>query len=171
MSFLSPLSSPLRRLCIYHRLSSYSAAFYLSMSDTAKTGSKRELSTSPSPVTYTKKARSQSPIVEEIGRAEENEKKTQNGITAVGRLPKGVKKYRKKLTNIEHCSHDDVHWREIIKLLGGNVVEKAIGEGIEFDAPFSVHEEVILTISQVSSNGKLLQIYRCMIAYDAYHDR
>ena len=59
----------------------------------------------------------------------------------------------KKLTNIEPCSHDDVHWHEICELLGQNVVDEATESDTLFDSPFTFKEEIELKISRISSNG------------------
>lgn len=67
---------------------------------------------------------------------------------------KATRKRQKRLTNIEPCSHDDVHWKEVVNLLGQDVVNKAKEDGTEFDTPFSFLEELELKISCLSSNGQ-----------------
>lgn len=110
----------------------------------SKSGAKREISPPIETPMSAKKPRSQSPVLT-IGQA---------GYASKG-LPKGVKKYRRKMANVEPCSHDDIHWREVVKLLSKSYTDSAIGDGTDFDAPFSIHEELELMVTRVSSNGEL----------------
>lgn len=61
------------------------------------------------------------------------------------------------MIDIEPCSHDDVHWREVISLLGQDAVDAAMKEEMELEAPFELHEELELEISRLSSHGETFQ--------------
>ncbi len=65
--------------------------------------------------------------------------------------PKRSKK--KKRTLIVSGSSEDVISREVVALLGKELVEKAEADGIEWESPFGFREEVELTISSISSSG------------------
>ncbi|KAJ3988749.1 S-adenosyl-L-methionine-dependent methyltransferase [Lentinula detonsa] len=54
----------------------------------------------------------------------------------------------------EACSPEDVRWKDIVSLLGQDVVNKAVEDGIEFDSPFPFKSEVELEVKTISSNGE-----------------
>lgn len=67
---------------------------------------------------------------------------------------KRSQKRRQKRADLpELCSTEDVLWRDIIALLGKDVVDSALEEGSEFDSPFEFHQEVELQISGICSSG------------------
>lgn len=67
---------------------------------------------------------------------------------------KRAKKHReKKLGLPEPCSAEDVVWRDIIAVLGQDVVDQALEEGTEFDSPFEFHQELEIEVSSICSNG------------------
>ncbi|THV03367.1 tRNA methyltransferase [Dendrothele bispora CBS 962.96] len=85
--------------------------------------------------------------------AEEKARKKQNE-----RSRKLAKKNAKKLKKArEHlpdqCSPEDVQWRDIVELLGQDVVDSAVEEGTEFQSPFAFHEEVELEVKAICPNG------------------
>ncbi|KAF8061735.1 S-adenosyl-L-methionine-dependent methyltransferase [Lyophyllum atratum] len=64
---------------------------------------------------------------------------------------------REKKTDLpELCSTEDVLWRDVIAVLGQDVVDKALEEGTEFDSPFEFHQEVELEISSICSSGEAI---------------
>lgn len=64
------------------------------------------------------------------------------------------KKKRRKLTELDPGSPDDVLWHEIQILLGEDVVQDAIGRSVELKAPFDFGHEMEVTIAELSSSGK-----------------
>lgn len=114
-------------------------------------GGKRDLSP-PAEQALEKKARSRSPESQHvIGPASSTKPKAKQ-------QKQGGKRRLKKLTNIEPCSHDDVHWHEVCELLGQDAVDDATEEGTLFESPFAFREEVELHISRLSSNGSFSEI-------------
>jgi len=67
------------------------------------------------------------------------------------RPPRRSKK--KKKTQVESGSSEDVIAKDVIALLGKEIVEKAEANGIEWESPFGFREEVELTVSSISSSG------------------
>ncbi|KAL5535028.1 TRM2 [Sanghuangporus sanghuang] len=123
-----------------------------------KVGEKRELSPPFSTLNLDKKRRSHSPRPENLSVGATKAQKKEAAQLSQKRQSKIAKKHKKKLTDIEPCSHDDVYWREVISLLGQDVVDTAIEEGTELKAPFDFLEELELEISRLSSNGEGLAI-------------
>ncbi|KAK1229120.1 tRNA(m5U54)methyltransferase [Marasmius sp. AFHP31] len=64
---------------------------------------------------------------------------------------KRLKKQREHQPDL--CSPEDVQWKDIVSLLGENVVDNAIEEGREFQSPFEFLEIVDLEVKAVCSNG------------------
>ena len=77
-----------------------------------------------------------------------------NNLSTDKRQVKGARKRRRKLENIEPCSHDDVYWHEVSDLLGKQTVENSIEEETDLDSPFELREEIELDIQAISSNGE-----------------
>ncbi|GLB35552.1 putative methyltransferase [Lyophyllum shimeji] len=70
---------------------------------------------------------------------------------------KRAKQRREKKTGLpEPCSSEDVLWRDIIAVLGKDVVSKALEDGTEFDSPFEFHQEVELEIAGLCSSGEAI---------------
>jgi len=66
---------------------------------------------------------------------------------------KASKKKKKKQLPPEPYSHDDVLWRDVRDLLGAEVANGIIEEGVEWDSPFQYGEEVEVEVSAISSTG------------------
>ncbi|EEB91592.1 hypothetical protein MPER_10025, partial [Moniliophthora perniciosa FA553] len=67
---------------------------------------------------------------------------------------KNAKKLKKQRQSLpENCSPEDVQWKDIVNLLGVNVVDSAIEEGTEFQSPFAYHEVLELEVKAICSNG------------------
>ena len=60
---------------------------------------------------------------------------------------------KKKKIPVESGSSEDVISREVVALLGKELVEKAEADGSEWESPFGFREEVELTVSGISSSG------------------
>ncbi|KAI0056764.1 S-adenosyl-L-methionine-dependent methyltransferase [Artomyces pyxidatus] len=69
---------------------------------------------------------------------------------------KRQKKKKQKHVVPESGTSEDVIFQEVITLLGKEVVEQTIADGMEWTAPFELREEVELTISSMSSSGEAL---------------
>ncbi|KAJ3773514.1 tRNA methyltransferase [Lentinula raphanica] len=54
----------------------------------------------------------------------------------------------------EACTTEDVRWKDIVSLLGQDVVDKAVEDGTEFDSPFEFRSEVELVVQASTSNGE-----------------
>ncbi|KAJ4490224.1 tRNA methyltransferase [Lentinula aciculospora] len=81
------------------------------------------------------------------------EEKQAKRAKAVARATaKRLKKQRGHIP--EACSPEDVRWKDIVNLLGQEVVDNAIENGSEFDSPFLFKSEVELEVKSVSSNGE-----------------
>ena len=65
--------------------------------------------------------------------------------------PKRRKK--RKHTPPEPGSSEDVISREVVGLLGSELVTQAEADGLDWESPFGFREEVELTVSSISSNG------------------
>ncbi|KAF5346081.1 hypothetical protein D9756_010839 [Leucocoprinus leucothites] len=64
----------------------------------------------------------------------------------------------KKIELPEPCSPEDVLWQEIKLVLGADVVEKAIEEGVQLESPFSPQEEVEVVVKSLSPGGDAIAI-------------
>lgn len=68
---------------------------------------------------------------------------------------RNAKKERKrKATFPEPCSSEDVLWQDVISVLGREVVDQAVEDGVELQSPFKYHEEVEVEVKTISSNGE-----------------
>jgi len=52
----------------------------------------------------------------------------------------------------EPCSSEDFLY--IISALGGEVVDQVIEDGVELHSPFKYHEEAVVEVKTISSNGQ-----------------
>jgi hypothetical protein len=66
-------------------------------------------------------------------------------------VPKRSKK--KKHTTLQPGSSEDVISREVVALLGEQLVARTEADGAEWSSPFGFREEVELTVSSISSSG------------------
>ena len=66
--------------------------------------------------------------------------------------PKRTKKKTKR-TPPEPGSPQDVISREVLSLLGSEIVAQAQADGLDWESPFGFREEVELTVSSMSSSG------------------
>ena len=137
-----------------------------------KLGDKREQSPSTPSFTIDKRRRSQSPPLPPQETSTNAELSTTSLTSNIANIPsdnapklskpqarpkkgtKGAKKFRRKMTTVEPCSHEDVHWREVVSLLGKDIVDNAINDETDLDAPFEFREELEVEIRRLSSNGK-----------------
>jgi hypothetical protein len=62
-------------------------------------------------------------------------------------------KKKRRPTLPEFGSSEDVISREVVALLGDQVVAQAEADGVEWESPFGFREEVELTVSSISSSG------------------
>ncbi|KAI0344007.1 S-adenosyl-L-methionine-dependent methyltransferase [Trametopsis cervina] len=69
---------------------------------------------------------------------------------------RGARKPKNKLP--EPYSNEDVVHRDVVALLGEDVVNSIMAEGKDWTSPFQMREEVQLTVSALSSNGESLSI-------------
>ncbi|KAH7923776.1 tRNA methyltransferase [Leucogyrophana mollusca] len=71
-----------------------------------------------------------------------------------------ARKDKKKQKHIlpEPYSSDDVLWRDVMALLGQDVVNHALEEGSEWDSPFEFKQELEVEVSKLSSNGDALAL-------------
>ncbi|KAG6900364.1 hypothetical protein C0993_011995 [Termitomyces sp. T159_Od127] len=70
---------------------------------------------------------------------------------------KRAKKRRDKKSGLpEPCSAEDVIWRDVIAILGEDVVDQALEDGTEFDSPFEFHQELEVEVSSICSNGEAI---------------
>jgi tRNA (uracil-5-)-methyltransferase len=73
---------------------------------------------------------------------------------------KRARKRREKQKDLpEFCSTEDVLWRDVISVLGRDVVDQALEDGTEFDSPFEYHQDVELEVSSLCSNGTSLALH------------
>ncbi|KAG6854170.1 hypothetical protein C0991_009822 [Blastosporella zonata] len=81
-------------------------------------------------------------------------------VVAKGGSQKGSKRSKKrqqKKTDLpELCSSEDVLWRDVIAVLGKDVVDTALEDGKEFDSPFEFHQEIEVQVSTIGSNGEAI---------------
>ena len=68
--------------------------------------------------------------------------------------PKRAQKRQDKKKNLpEPCSPEDVLWRDIIALLGRDMVDKALEDKSDLSSPFSYHQELELEVSSLLPSG------------------
>jgi tRNA (uracil-5-)-methyltransferase len=132
------------------------------MADTAQTGQTRpnpcSSSSSSSPIG--KKPRlekhAEAPVTDQV------QGQSMAGTTLKGKKTtrKEARKAKKKGLHIppEPYSTEDVLWRDVVAVLGQDVVDTAVNEGTEWDSPFEFREEVELIVHSLSSNGTRLQL-------------
>ncbi|KAI6110154.1 hypothetical protein EDD16DRAFT_1435305, partial [Pisolithus croceorrhizus] len=65
----------------------------------------------------------------------------------------GKEKKRRKHALPEPCSAEDVLWRDIISLLGSEIIGQRTAQGMEWESPFGFREELEVVVSALSSNG------------------
>lgn len=78
-------------------------------------------------------------------------------VTTRSTAPKRRKK--RKHTPPEPGSSEDVVSREVVRLLGSELVSRAEADGVDWESPFGFREEVELTVSSISSSGTCLKVY------------
>ena len=88
-------------------------------------------------------------------------------------IRKGKNK-KQKHTLPEPYSNDDVLWRDVVELLGSDIIDTATGAGKDWESPFSFKEEVELFVTSITSTGESffpLAIFRgsraVLVPYDA----
>jgi tRNA (uracil-5-)-methyltransferase len=85
-----------------------------------------------------------------------------------GPSKKASKKSKKKQKHIlpEPYSTGDVLWRDVVALLGSDVVENALQHGTEWTSPFDHREEVEVVVSTLSSNGAHMYVLPLFVNAD-----
>lgn len=68
------------------------------------------------------------------------------------------KNKQKKPELAEPGSPEDLLWHEIKSVLGVDAVERATQEGVEYDSPFSFHQEVEVVVESLSPSGKFVDL-------------
>lgn len=83
------------------------------------------------------------------------EETNDSALGAPGPSKKALKKLKKKQKHVlpEPYSPGDVLWRDVVMLLGSDIVEHALQNHTEWDSPFDHHDEVEVEVSKLSSNG------------------
>ena len=73
----------------------------------------------------------------------------------VGTKPSTPKRSKKKRKHapLESGSSEDVISRQVVALLGEEIVARAEADGTEWKSPFGFREQVELTVSSISSSG------------------
>ena len=67
---------------------------------------------------------------------------------------KQSKRQKRKGHNLpEPCSPEDVLWKDIVLVLGQDVVDEAVEAGSDTESPFAVHDEVEVEVKMLGSNG------------------
>jgi tRNA (uracil-5-)-methyltransferase len=85
--------------------------------------------------------------------------------TANKRDRKRQNKKQKQLEKLpEPCSSDDVLWKDIVSVLGGEAIDAAIEDGKDLHAPLALQEEVELEVKILGSNGTWLRL-QCFSSY------
>ncbi|KAF8625003.1 hypothetical protein AX15_005601 [Amanita polypyramis BW_CC] len=78
-------------------------------------------------------------------------------IDVDGSRGKGKKKIRKKdLMMPEKCSSEDVLWKDVVSVLGENLVNQAIQDATEFNAPYETGHVLNVEIVSLSSTGEAI---------------
>jgi tRNA (uracil-5-)-methyltransferase len=83
------------------------------------------------------------------------EEASNSAIGVPGPTKKASIKLKKKQKHVlpEPYSPGDVLWRDVVALLGNDIVEHALQHGTEWDSPFGHRDEVEVEVSKLSSNG------------------
>lgn len=89
-------------------------------------------------------------------------------VTTRSTAPKRRKK--RKHTPPEPGSSEDVISREVVRLLGSELVSRAEADGLDWESPFGFREEVELTVSSISSSGTCLKVYAfsCCLSWSCF---
>ena len=133
------------------------------MDDTAQTGQTRP---NPSSSSSSSSPIGKKPRLEEHAEAPVTDQV--QGLSMAGTTSKGKKTTRKEARKAkkkglhippEPYSTEDVLWRDVVTVLGQDVVDTAVNEGTEWDSPFEFREEVELMVHSLSSNGTRLQLF------------
>jgi hypothetical protein len=78
-----------------------------------------------------------------------------NGGMSQKKESKRAKRHRQKESGVpEPFSVADVLWRDIIAVVGQDVLDKASEDETDFDSPFEYHQEVELEVASLCSSGK-----------------
>jgi tRNA (uracil-5-)-methyltransferase len=100
-------------------------------------------------------ARSVSPTQAPVLPSDKRPRSTSPEVTAQAATRSTAPKRRKKpkRTPPESGSPQDVISREVVGLLGSELVARAEADGLDWESPFGFREEVELTVSSISSSG------------------
>ncbi|KAF8467507.1 S-adenosyl-L-methionine-dependent methyltransferase [Russula ochroleuca] len=79
-------------------------------------------------------------------------------LQAVTRSTAPKRRKKRKHTPPESGSSEDVISREVVGLLGSELVSRAEADGLDWESPFGFREEVELTVSSISSSGEGLAL-------------
>lgn len=146
----------------YHPLYIAKSSFFLApaslglayrsiMSDPLHAGQTRSQPDSESPFPIGKKPRLEMSYdtIDSVG------KKLAANTSLKKSAKKEARKAKKKGQHVlpEPYSTDDVLWRDVISVLGQNIVDNIIEEGTEWNSPFEFREEVEVEVHSLSSNG------------------
>ncbi|KAF8228593.1 S-adenosyl-L-methionine-dependent methyltransferase [Tricholoma matsutake] len=72
---------------------------------------------------------------------------------------KRAKKRRQRESGVpDPCSTEDVLWRDIIAVVGQDVMDKASEDETDFDSPFEYHQELELEITSLCSSGDAIAL-------------
>lgn len=96
-----------------------------------------------------------SPLQVPVLSSDKRSRSTSPGVAAQvatrSTAPKRPKK--PKRSPPEPGSPEDVVYREVLGLLGSEIVAQAQADGLDWESPFGFREEVELTVSSMSSGG------------------
>ncbi len=93
----------------------------------------------------------QAPVLESDKRLRSTSPEVATQAATRSTTPKRRKK--PKRTPPESGSAEDVISREVVGLLGSQLVTQAEADGLDWESPFGFREEVELTVSSISSSG------------------
>ncbi|TFK23730.1 tRNA methyltransferase [Coprinopsis marcescibilis] len=115
------------------------------MAEQERVGQVRNLSDSEQELPASKRPRTEVINILEV----ENKK-----FVSVKRERKREARRKRELEKFpEPCSSDDVLWKDIVAVLGSDVVEGLIREEKAYDSPFAFQQEVELEVKVLGSNG------------------
>lgn len=100
-------------------------------------------------------ARPASPLQAPVLSSDKRPRSTSPEVATQAATRSTVPKRRKKpkRTPPEPGSPQDVISREVVGLLGSELVVRAEADGLDWESPFGFREEVELTVSSISSSG------------------
>ena len=102
------------------------------------------------------------PKRQRLGIAVVSELDSLKASSATKRDRKRQNRKQKQLEKLpEPCSSDDVLWKDIVSVLGGEAIDAAIEDGNDMQAPLVLQEEVELEVKILGSNGTWLRFYCC----------